>query len=76
VTYEVTSPRGPLPVASWSCRTCTAGSGELYRHTEAAADGSDVRDAAMAHLRAGGHPVTYRKGTVEDLEPMATEVPT
>jgi len=71
MTYLVSSPYGPLTVASWSCTRCPAGDGEAHR--EPGDDGGAVRDRAAAHLARTGHGVTFRRGTAEMLVPVATE---
>lgn len=63
---------GAAPVASWQCDKgdCREGSGRQYRAPGSAGD--DLRDAALAHLRITGHPVTFDRGTSELLTPLAT----
>jgi hypothetical protein len=70
VSYEVTSPFGPQPVASWRCETCDCGSGEQFR--DRPTGGTEFRDAAAEHLRLTGHAVSFYRGTREDLIPLRT----
>ena len=73
--WMVTSPHGPLPVASWACLRCSEGSGgQQFVGIGAELPTADsFRDAAAEHLRATGHQVMFWRGTAEDLHPMATE---
>jgi hypothetical protein len=72
--YEVTSPHGPLRVASWRCEPCAWGSGMVYRDPDD--DGSNVRAAAVDHARRNGcTQVQVFKGTLETITALSTRVP-
>ena len=76
MTWLPTSPHGPLPVASWQCLSpdCPMGFAEAFTgitgHTS-----DEIRVRAVTHVTERGHPVIFRRGTAETIEPLATEIP-
>lgn len=65
---------GVLHFASWTCLSCGgAGSGERLTGLDDTAE--DVRAEAISHVKVTGHPVQFRRGTVEGLHGYATTVP-
>lgn len=72
MTWLPTSPSGPLPVAQWICGECPARCarrGIAHRGS----DGEDLRADAVAHLTLTGHRVQFRRGTSEDIYPLAIQ---
>jgi hypothetical protein len=71
--FEVTSPRGAVPVARWRClHACTEGDGFADRHVRADLPRLQVQEEAAAHVRLTGHTVELSCGTVEILAGLAT----
>ena len=69
--YLPTSPYGPVRRVFWTCDDCfdrSAGSDII-------ADPDETRAAAVAHLEQTGHRVSFSRGTVELILPLATSVP-
>lgn len=71
MSWLATSPHGPQRNASWHCAAgCKPPAGTPHN-----ADPDITRAAAIAHVEQTGHIVSYARGTIEILHPMATTVP-
>jgi len=76
VPWLVTTPHGPLLVASWTCLHCPqAGDGRPAELTRAGRAADQTRAEAAMHVRQYGHEVIFRRGTAELLLPLATAAP-
>jgi hypothetical protein len=69
--WEVTS-TGPAQMASWLCEPCDAGSGVQFTGP---GEADQLRQEAADHLRLTGHQVSFARGTIEILNPLATQAP-